>query len=124
MSRRIERRAFIGLVGGAAAWPLVARAQKVGRVRRVGILLPFAESDREIQDRVQAFKQEFQSLGWMHGGNVQLDERWTGDDMDLIRASAAGLLAAKPDAILAIGGRVVGLDQALGQAEGHLEMSA
>jgi putative ABC transport system substrate-binding protein len=107
MSRRIERRAFIGLVGGAAAWPLVARAQKVGRVRRVGILLPFAESDREIQDRVQAFKQEFQSLGWMHGGNVQLDERWTGDDMDLIRASAAGLLAAKPDAILATGGRVI-----------------
>jgi hypothetical protein len=48
MSRRIERRAFIGPVGGAATWPLVARAQEVGRVRRVGILTPFAESDQEI----------------------------------------------------------------------------
>ena len=76
-------------------------------MRRVGILMPFSPSDKEIQDRVQAFKEELRNRGWTAGVNVQFDERWTTDNMDLIRAAAANLLELKPDVVVAIGGRVI-----------------
>jgi len=104
----MRRREFIVFLGGAAAaWPLGARAQQGERVRRVGILMPFSPTDKEIQERVQAFKEELRKLGWTAGINVQFDERWTMDNMDLIRAAAANLLELKPDVVVAIGGRVI-----------------
>ena len=104
----MQRREFIVFLGGAAAaWPLGARAQQGERVRRVGILMPFSPTDKEIQERVQAFKEELRKLGWTAGINVQFDERWTMDNMDLISAAAANLLELKPDVVVAIGGRVI-----------------
>jgi len=99
----MKRRDFISLVGGAAAWPLAARAQQADRIRRVGILMPYAVTDTEIQTRVRALRQELQKRGWTEGGNVQFDEHWTTDDRDLIQAHAADLLASKPDVVVAIG---------------------
>jgi putative tryptophan/tyrosine transport system substrate-binding protein len=103
----MRRREFVTLLGGAAAWPIAAHAQQGERMRRVGILMPFSPSDKEIQNRVQAFKEELQNRGWTAGANIQFDERWTTDNMDLIRAAAANLLELKPDAVVATGGRVI-----------------
>src|SRR5262249_1333356 len=103
----MRRRQFVALLGGAAAWPLAARAQQPERMRRIGILMPYAASDTEIQAHLRAFRQELQRMGWTEGSNIQFDERWTGDDMDLIRANAASLLEWKPDVLFALGGRVL-----------------
>ena len=73
---KIPRREFIGLVGGAAVWPLAARAQQSDRVRVVGILLPAAENDAVFQARLAAFHQELALLGWAVGRNVRIDTRW------------------------------------------------
>ena len=73
----MRRRAFIAALGGAAAWPVVVRAQQ-GHVRRVGVLMFAAENDPEGQSRVQAIRQGFNELGWIEGGNIQIDYRWTG----------------------------------------------
>jgi ABC-type uncharacterized transport system substrate-binding protein len=103
----MKRREFITLLGSATAiWPLAALAQSE-RLRRVGILMPFPESDTEGQTRVRAFKQELQRLGWIEGSKVQFDERWTTDNMDLVRANAASLLELKSDVIVASGNRVI-----------------
>ena len=78
----MRRREFITVLGGAAAaWPLTAGAQQTARVRRIGVLMAFPRSDTEVQSRVQIFRQELAKLGWSEGGNVQFDERWTGDNM-------------------------------------------
>jgi putative ABC transport system substrate-binding protein len=105
---RLKRREVIALLGGAvAAWPLAARAQQDERVRRVGILMPYSPADVEIQARMRAFREELRKRGWASGVNVQFDERWTLDNMDLIRSAATNLVELKPDAILAVGGRVI-----------------
>ena len=103
----MRRREFITFLGGAAAWPVTARAQRVERVRRIGILMPYIPGDEEMQARVRAFREELRKLGWAAGVNAQFDERWTGDNMDLIRAAASNLVELNPDAILAVGGRVI-----------------
>ena len=104
----MKRREFITLLGGAAAaWPLAARAQQPERMRRIGILMPYAPTDTEMQARVRAFREELRKKGWATRVNVQFDERWTTDNMDLIRAAAANLAELAPDAILAVGGRVI-----------------
>jgi putative tryptophan/tyrosine transport system substrate-binding protein len=104
----MRRREFIIFLSGAAATcPLIARAQQGERMRRVGILMPYSPSDKEIQNRVQAFKEELRNRGWTTGVNVQFDERWTTDNMDLIRAAATNLVELKPDVVLATGGRVI-----------------
>jgi ABC-type uncharacterized transport system substrate-binding protein len=107
MQIALRRRQFIGLLGGAAAWPVVARAQQLGRMRRIGIVMPFAKSDSEGEARIRAFKQELAKLGWTDGGNIQFDERWPADNMDLVRSHAASLVASNPDIIIASGGRIV-----------------
>src|SRR5262249_38750330 len=106
---RMKRRAFITLLGGAAAaWPLTARAQQSGeRVRRVGILMPFPQTEQEMQARVPAFQEELHRLGWVEGSKIEFDERWTTDNMELVRSNAASLVESKPDTIVAIGGRVI-----------------
>jgi putative tryptophan/tyrosine transport system substrate-binding protein len=103
----MRRREFITLLGGAASWPLAARAQQTERMRRVGILMPYPPTDVEVQARVQAFREELARLGWTRGRNIQFDERWTMDNMDLVRANAVNLLELKPDLVIALGGRVI-----------------
>src|SRR6476661_4230945 len=100
----MQRREFIKLIGGAvAAWPLAARGQQPGQVRRIGILMPYPKSDAESQSYVRAFRQELARLGWSEGGNVQFDERWSTGNMDLVSADAATLVELKPDVILTLG---------------------
>jgi putative tryptophan/tyrosine transport system substrate-binding protein len=103
----MKRRDFVTLLGGATAWPLVARAQQGERIRRIGILMPYPKGDPEMGIRVRAFREELGKLGWTDGANVQFDERWTADHMDRVWAEAASLIASNPDAILATGGRVI-----------------
>jgi putative tryptophan/tyrosine transport system substrate-binding protein len=104
----MRRRDFVKVIAGVTAtWPLVARAQPGERVRRIGILMPYAPTDMEVQARVRVFQEELRKKGWARGVNVQFDERWTTDNMDLIRAAAANLAELQPDAILAVGGRVI-----------------
>jgi ABC-type uncharacterized transport system substrate-binding protein len=103
----MRRRQFISLLGAAAAWPLAARAQQPGRMRRLGIVMPYAKGDSEYEARVGAFKQELAKLGWTEGSNVAFDEHWTTDNMDRVRAEAAGLVASNPDVIVTTGGRIV-----------------
>jgi putative ABC transport system substrate-binding protein len=102
----MRRRAFIAALGGAAVWSLAARAQ-TERIRRIGILMPYPVGDIERQMRVRAFREELRKRGWAAGVNVQFDERWTGDNVELIRSTAENLVALNPDAILAVGGRVI-----------------
>jgi len=101
----IKRREFITLLGGAAAWPLAARAQQPGvRVRRIGVLTNLPSDDAEAQLRNAAFLQGLQELGWMVGRNLRIDFRWVtpGDDGRL-REYAAELVALAPEVILAVG---------------------
>jgi ABC-type uncharacterized transport system substrate-binding protein len=89
------------------AWPQVARAQQRERMRRIGIVMPFAKGDSEGEARIGAFKQELAKLGWTDRGNIQFDERWPADNMDLVRSHAASLVASNPDIIVVSGGRIV-----------------
>ena len=109
----MRRREFITLLGGAAAWPLAARAQQAERVRRIGVLMNFSADDAEGQARLAAFRQGLQQAGWSVGGNIRIDYRWAADDAELFRKYAAELVALAPDVILASGNpSVAALQQA------------
>jgi putative ABC transport system substrate-binding protein len=107
----MNRREFITLVGGAAAWPLAARAQQGERVRRIGLLMGTAD-DREGQARETALKQGLQELGWTDR-NIQIETRFGGADADRIRAHAAELVALVPDVLV---GHTTAVIRALRQA--------
>jgi len=97
----VKRREFITLLGGAAAaWPLAARAQQGERVRRVGVLSNFAESDLEAQSMVEALHQTLQELGWVEGRNLRFDHRWAAGNSTRIQAFAKALVALQPDVIV------------------------
>jgi putative ABC transport system substrate-binding protein len=96
----IRRREFITLLGGAAAWPLLARAQQGDRVRRIGVLMPGDETE---QAGLAAFTQALADSGWTVGRNVQIDPRWAGIDINRIRALAKELVGLQPDILLAVG---------------------
>src|SRR5262249_8248647 len=96
----MRRREFITLLGGAAAWPLAARAQQGSGVRRIGILMAYAESDREYQSHLAAFREELQKLGWTESRNVQINYRWAALDPASMRRFARELIALQPDLIL------------------------
>ena len=100
----MNRRGMIAALGGAAAWPIAARAQQGERMRRIGVLLPATADDPEFQARVAAFVQGLQQLGWTEGRNVRIDIRWGAGDAERIRRYAAELVALAPDVILAAGG--------------------
>jgi putative ABC transport system substrate-binding protein len=103
-----NRRSVLTLLGtSAAAWPLAARAQQDGRVRRIGVLLPAIADDTEYQARLGALQQELQKFGWSIGRNLRLDIRWAGIRPDDIRRHAADLIALAPDVILAAGSATV-----------------
>ena len=97
---QLKRREFIALVGGAAAWPLVARAQQPDQIRRIGVLVSTSESDREEQSRVSAFRDELQKLGWEEGRNTRIDYRWGALDAVSSQRFAKELAALQPDVIL------------------------
>jgi putative ABC transport system substrate-binding protein len=104
----VKRREFITLLGGAAAaWPVLARGQQGERMRRIGILMPYLPTNAEMQARVRAFREELRKRGWAASVNAQFDERWTSDNMDLVRSAAASLVELNPDVIMASGARVV-----------------
>ena len=104
----MRRREFIALVGGAAVWPVSARAQQPERIRRIGVLIPRAANDSASLARVVAFEDRLQQLGWTKGRNVGIDIRWTGGGAEDIRKHSAELAGIAPDAILAHGGATVG----------------
>jgi len=103
-----SRRAFIGLFGGAVAWPLAARAQQRERMRRIGVLMNLAADDPEAPMRLAPLLQGLQQLGWTVGRNVRIDYRWGGGDATRIRDHVSELVALAPDVILASGGTMVG----------------
>ena len=97
MASHIGRRKFLATLGGAAAaWPLATRAQQTAAERTVGILMAYSASDRDLQARVTAFRQDLRKLGWVEGGNLRIDDRWPSDDLDRIRVDAAELIARVP----------------------------
>jgi putative tryptophan/tyrosine transport system substrate-binding protein len=97
----VRRRDFITLFGGAAALPLAARAQQRERMRRIGVLTPFAADDAEGHARLTAFAQGLQQLGWTVGQNIHIDYRWGDGKADTMRKYAAELVALAPEVILA-----------------------
>ena len=102
MASQIERRKFLATLGGAAAaWPLAARAQQPDRMRRIGVLMGYTESDLEVQAHIAAFREGLQKLGWTEGRNIQIDTRWAApDDAASMRRFAKELVALQPDVIL------------------------
>ena len=96
-----KRREFITLLGGAATWPLAARAQRSDRMRRIGVLMNLAADDAEGQSRVAAFLQSMRELGWSSDRNMRIDIRWAGNDDERYRRYAAELAALAPDVFLA-----------------------
>jgi putative tryptophan/tyrosine transport system substrate-binding protein len=96
----MKRREFIGLVGGAATWPVVALAQQPEPMRRIGVLVGLAENDPEMKERLAGFRQGLEKLGWSEGSNVRIDYRFApaGTQVHLL---ARELVALQPDVILA-----------------------
>ncbi len=96
----MRRREFITLLGGAATWPLAARAQQADRVRRIGVLMTGPAEDREGQSRLMGFLRGLQELGWTEGRDLRIDYHWGADNAKL-RQHAAELIALAPEVILA-----------------------
>ncbi len=102
MAIYIRRREFISTLGGVAAgWPLTSHAQQPNQVRRIGVLMSYAESDLDAQAWYRAFREGLQKLGWMEGHNTQIDTRWAmPDDAESMRRFAKELVALQPDLLL------------------------
>jgi ABC-type uncharacterized transport system substrate-binding protein len=98
----VRRREFITLLGGAAVWPLAARAEQAGQVRRIGVLMPESEGTPESKARVAALQSTLQELGWTRGRNLQIEYRWAMGDLERTRVAAEDLVKSKPDVLLAV----------------------
>jgi putative ABC transport system substrate-binding protein len=96
----MKRRQFIAGLGSAAAWPIAARAQQRDRIRRIGVLVGGNENDPGTNPQVSAFIQALAGLGWTDGRNVRMDVRWSGSDINRIRALAQELVGLQPDIIV------------------------
>ena len=103
----MRRREFIAGLGGAAAWPVVPRAQQPEAMRRIGILMSLGADDRRGQERHATFVQSLRELGWTEGRNVRFETRWAAGNAADMHKYAAELVAFAPDVILAGGGSVV-----------------
>jgi putative ABC transport system substrate-binding protein len=104
MSGHMHRRSLLSLLGTApAVWPLVARAQQGGRMRRVELLASGFEDDAPQLARVTAFREALAKLGWTEGRNVRFDARTARNDANQLRTYAAELVATSPDVIFAVG---------------------
>ena len=95
----MRRREFIGLVGGAAAWPYAARAQQPERIRRIGVLMGISNDDPEATPRIEAFQQALLALGWKIGRNVQIHYRWGTANPNQAMTNAKELIDLEPDVI-------------------------
>jgi putative ABC transport system substrate-binding protein len=105
----MRRREFITLLGGiTVAWPLVARAQQPQRIRLIGVLMGYAESDRAAQSWLAAFRGALTKLGWTEGSNLRIELRWSASDADRMRTLAKELVDLRPDAIFGTTTPVVG----------------
>ena len=101
-SCQLRRRQFIALLGGAAAaWPLVVRAQQASEIRRLGVLMGYAESDPEANGFFAGFTERLAELGWLDGRNLRMDVRWAPGSVDRMRTFAKELVELRPDVILA-----------------------
>ena len=98
----MKRREFIMLLGGAAGWPLAASAQQPDRVRLIGVLMAYAQSDPAAQSWLVAFLGALSKLGWTEGSNLRIELRWSADDPDRIRALAKELVDLRPNAIFGV----------------------
>jgi putative tryptophan/tyrosine transport system substrate-binding protein len=108
----VKRRDFITLLGGAATWPLAARAQESERVRRVGVLMNTTPDEPESQARITALAQGLQEAGWSVGRNLRIDTRWSSGNRARLRKEAADLVALGPDVIVAgVGPTTLALQQ-------------
>jgi putative ABC transport system substrate-binding protein len=96
----MRRREFIAGLGGAAAWPVVARAQQGDHVRRIGVFMSTAEDDTESSARIAALLEGLAELGWIDGRTLLIDTRWAAGDPDRARRYAAELVALAPEVIL------------------------
>ena len=96
----MKRRAFIAALGGAAVWPLAARAQERVKRPRVGFLLHLAPGDPDAMARVAGFLQGLQEFGWATDRNIQIDYRWAVGQAELYRKYAAELIALQPDVLV------------------------
>src|SRR6516165_2029874 len=105
--KQLKRRAFMTLLGGAAAWPIGARAQQGEQKRRIGVLNAVAADNPEEQARLAAFHQGLGELGWIVGRNVMIDIRWVAGDTERARSYAAELVALAPDVILSTSGTIL-----------------
>jgi putative ABC transport system substrate-binding protein len=103
----MRRREFTTLLGGAAAWPLMAEAQQADRLRRIGVLMGLSANDKEAQLRVKAFESSWPELGWIEGRNIHVDYRYAPGDFALMRTEASKLVATAPEVILANGTSVL-----------------
>ena len=97
----MKRRDFIGLLGSAATWPITARAQSRARMPKVGVLMSVSEGDADSQKRIAAFRQGLVELGWKDGQNLEIEYRWAGGKIELIRQYSRELVAFAPNVILA-----------------------
>jgi len=98
----MRRREFITLLGSAAAWPLAARAQQPDRMRLIGVLMAYAESDSTAQSWLAAFRAALAKLGWTEGSNLRIELRWSAADPEKIRTFAKELVDLRPDAIFGV----------------------
>src|SRR5262249_20627903 len=97
----MQRRDFIKIIAGSAvALPLAARAQQAERMRRIGVLMAFAENDPEAQSWVAGFREELGKLGWTEGHNIQIDTRWATADVESLQRFAKELVALQSDFVL------------------------
>src|SRR6516225_821468 len=96
----MRRREFITLLGGAAAWPLAARAQQSDQRRRIGVLTALADDDPENQARRAGFRLGLEKRGWSEGRNVRIDYRFApAASPDQVQLFAKELVALRPDVI-------------------------
>jgi putative ABC transport system substrate-binding protein len=109
---QVKRRDFITLVVGMAAWPLAAHAQQGERMRRIGVLMGYAETDPAAQAQVAALRQELQKLGWDEGRNLRIDVRFPGTDADKVRAILLELRSLTPDVLVSNSNLVTAVVQA------------
>jgi putative ABC transport system substrate-binding protein len=101
MSICLRRREFIALIGGAAAWPLAARAQQGGRMRRIGVLVLYDENDLAAKANLAGLTQGLAALGWTEGRNMRMDVRWAAGSIERTRTFAKELVDLQPEIILA-----------------------
>jgi putative tryptophan/tyrosine transport system substrate-binding protein len=104
----MKRREFVSLIGGAAAWPIAARAQRSGAMRRITVVGALAPDDVEVVARSAGFEQTLAALGWTKGRTVAIDYHWIANDPALAQKTAVEVVALAPDVLLASSNGVIG----------------